>query len=134
MFIDDTFWLLMSVLTSGVASIADGIEQSFASYDIDDSHITHSLDKTLSRKSEDYVQNKAKMENKLEELEAELASRYNMAHAWGIDSVEVFNEAKARAFSERTPESEWELGQMSKLYSLRRQCVASRRDRIVSNW
>ncbi|KAK0227321.1 hypothetical protein EDD85DRAFT_794597 [Armillaria nabsnona] len=112
MFIGDTIWLLISVLTSGVASVTQGIVQSFASHDIDDFPITHSLDKILSRKSGDCVLGKAKMENKLVKLEAELASRYNMAHAWGIDSVEVFNEAKARAFSERTPESERELRQM----------------------
>ncbi|PBK65079.1 hypothetical protein ARMSODRAFT_978505 [Armillaria solidipes] len=123
MFIGDTIWLLMSMLTSGVASVTHGITESFASHDIDDSYITYSSVEILSRKSVPFVLGKANMENKideLEELEAELASRYNIAHAWGIDSVEVFNEAKARAFSERTPQSGWELRQMSELYRLRR--------------
>ncbi len=51
MFIDNTIRLLESMLTSGVASVTDAIEQSFASYDIDDSHITHSRVKILSRQS-----------------------------------------------------------------------------------
>ncbi|KAK0443282.1 hypothetical protein EV421DRAFT_1948084 [Armillaria borealis] len=140
MFIDDTIWLLMSMLASGVASVTHGIVQSFASHDIDDFHITHSLVEILSRESVAVLPGKAKIENKideLEELEAELASRYNMAHAWGIDSVEVFNEAKARAFSERTPQSERELRQMSELHRLRRLCplvVEENHEGILKTW
>ncbi len=77
-------------------------------------------------------QGKDQTENELDELERlerQLAARYNMAHAWGIDSVEVFGEAKARAFSERTPQSEQELRRMSELYTLRRQRVGSPRNR-----
>ncbi len=72
------------------------------------------------------------MENEINELERPekvLATRYKMAHAWGIDSVEVFNEVKARAFSEKRKQAKEELIQMSKLYDLRRQCVSSHRNR-----
>ncbi len=51
MFIDNAIRLLESMLTSGVANVTDGIEQSFAFYDIDNSHITHSPVEILSRQS-----------------------------------------------------------------------------------
>ncbi|KAK0227364.1 hypothetical protein EDD85DRAFT_1026937 [Armillaria nabsnona] len=99
----------MSTLTSGVTSVIHGIAQWFTSQDIDDFHITHALPKVLSRRSfikGGFDPGKDQTENELDELERlerQLAARYNMAHAWGIDSVEVFGEVKARAFSERTP-------------------------------
>ncbi len=51
MFIDDAIRLLESMLTSGVANVTDGIEQSFDFYDIDNSHITYSPVEILSRQS-----------------------------------------------------------------------------------
>ncbi len=79
-----------------------------------------------------WTQGKDKLEDKIDELEGveeELASRYNMAHARGIDSVEVINEAKVRALSERTPQYKWELHQMSELYKARRKLVGSPRNK-----
>lgn len=55
----------------------------------------------------------------LEKLEEQLAARYKMVFPWRVDSVAVFNEAKARAFSERNKQSEHELRQMGKLHRLR---------------
>ncbi|PBK65082.1 hypothetical protein ARMSODRAFT_978508 [Armillaria solidipes] len=119
MFTGDMIWLPMSTLTSGVASVTHRIAQWFTSQDIDDSQITHSLPKVLSQRSfitGGFDPSKDQTDNELDELERlerRLAARYNMAHAWGIDSVEVFGEAKARAFSERTPQLEQELRQMT---------------------
>ncbi len=59
----------------------------------------------------------------LEKLEEQLAVRYKMVFPWRIDPVAVFDEAKARAFSERNTQSEQELRQMGKLRRLRRQYV-----------
>lgn len=53
----------------------------------------------------------------LEELERELATRYGMEE---IDSVEVFDEAKYRAFSDDARCIE-EAQQLYELYTLRRQ-------------
>ena len=61
--------------------------------------------------------------HELEKLEKKLATRYKMVFPWGIDSVAVFNEAKARAFSKRNAQTEKDLRQMGKLYKLRRQGV-----------
>ncbi|KAK0196123.1 hypothetical protein F5146DRAFT_997589 [Armillaria mellea] len=54
----------------------------------------------------------------LQDLELELATQYRMASFWDIDSVEVFDEAKSRAFSNNAQciqEAEW----MYELYMLR---------------
>ncbi|SJL12659.1 uncharacterized protein ARMOST_16089 [Armillaria ostoyae] len=121
----------MSTLTSGVASITYGIVEWFASHDvnnIDDLHITHSLDKGSSQGGFTHggyvpsVYSKAEM-YELEKLEEQLAARYEMVFPWKIDSVAVFNEAKARAFSERSTQSEQELRQMGELHRLRLRCL-----------
>ncbi|KAK0227322.1 hypothetical protein EDD85DRAFT_957937 [Armillaria nabsnona] len=108
---------------SGVASMTHRIEQWFASYDVDDTddlHITHSLDKSSSRGGFTYggsvpssVHSKTEMEE-LERLEEQLAARCKIIFQWRLDSVAVFNEAKARAFSEGNTQSEHELRQMGK--------------------
>ncbi|KAK0227347.1 hypothetical protein EDD85DRAFT_957962 [Armillaria nabsnona] len=111
-----------------------GIVHWFASHDvgdIDDMHIAHSLDQSSSRGFTHggfAPVDKAEMEEfheikKLEKLEEQLAVRYKMVFPWRIDPVAVFDEAKARAFSERNTQSEQELRQMGRLRRLRRQCV-----------
>ncbi|PBK65103.1 hypothetical protein ARMSODRAFT_978522 [Armillaria solidipes] len=127
----------MNTLTSGVASIIYGIVEWFASHDvdgIDDLHITHSLDKGSSQGGFTYggyvlsIYSEAQMEefhkiDTLEKLEEQLAAWYEMVFPWKIDSVAVFNEAKARAFSERSSQSEQELRQMDELHRLRLRCL-----------
>ncbi|KAK0215285.1 hypothetical protein EDD85DRAFT_1029986 [Armillaria nabsnona] len=56
----------------------------------------------------------------LQRLEKELATRYGMAE---IDSVEVFEEAKYRAFSDDARCIE-EAQRLHELYTLRHQCAA----------
>ncbi len=58
----------------------------------------------------------------LQMLEVELATRYKMAGFGEIDSVEVFDEAKDRAFS-GDPQCIKEAEQLYELYKLRRQCA-----------
>ncbi|KAK0215289.1 hypothetical protein EDD85DRAFT_943113 [Armillaria nabsnona] len=57
----------------------------------------------------------------LQKLEMELATRYGMVEA-EIDSVEVFEEAKYRAFSDDARCIE-EAQQLYELYTLRHQCA-----------
>ncbi|KAK0227326.1 hypothetical protein EDD85DRAFT_940198 [Armillaria nabsnona] len=69
-----------------------------------------------------FVPGKAEMEReikRLEKRERRLTARYKMVFPWKIDSVAVFNEAKARAFSKRNKQSEEDLRKLSKLHSLR---------------
>ncbi len=58
----------------------------------------------------------------LKNLEMELAIRYGMAGFGEIDSVEVFDEAKYRAFSD-DPQCIHEAAQLYELYTLRHQCA-----------
>ncbi|PBK88420.1 hypothetical protein ARMGADRAFT_1168117 [Armillaria gallica] len=121
----------MNTLTSGVASMTYGIVHWFASHDvsdIDDMHIAYSEDESSSRgfTHGGFVPvDKAEMDEikQLEKLEKQLAARYKMVFPWRIDSVAVFDEAKARAFSEKNAQSEQELRQMGRLRRLRRQCA-----------
>ncbi|KAK0227214.1 hypothetical protein EDD85DRAFT_940152 [Armillaria nabsnona] len=127
----------MNTLLSSVATVSHRIVQWFAYHDINkvyNFYITHPRVKPSSRgclTHNCFVPGKDKLEDKIDELEGleeELASRYNMAHAWGIDSVEVINEAKVRALSD-TPQYKWELHQMSELYKARRKLVGSSRNK-----
>ncbi|KAK0217295.1 hypothetical protein IW262DRAFT_1299238 [Armillaria fumosa] len=126
-------WSPMSTLTSGVASTTHRIVQWFASYDVDDAddlHTIHSLDESSSRGGFTYggevpmVNRETSPElEELEKLEEQLAVRYEMVFPGTIDSVAVFDEAKARAFSERNTQSERELRQMGALHRLRLRCL-----------
>ncbi|KAK0186886.1 hypothetical protein F5146DRAFT_1004944 [Armillaria mellea] len=117
----------MNTLTSGVASMRHGVMQWFYSYDVNG--FARSLDKSSSPGGFTHgsfvPDEKAEMEefHKLEKLEKKLAIRYKMVSPWMIDSVAVFNEAKARAFSNRNAQTEKDLRQMGKLYKLRRRGI-----------
>ncbi|KAK0488472.1 hypothetical protein IW261DRAFT_1414008 [Armillaria novae-zelandiae] len=66
----------------------------------------------------------------LEEREKELAAQYGMVG--DIDSVEVFDEAKRRAFAKLGPNVENDLRALNKLLSLRLQLAQLRRSYAVS--
>ncbi len=66
--------------------------------------------------------------HKLQRLERQLAARYNL-----MDPVDVFEEARARACTKRTPQSEQDLRQMSKLRMLvKRHSARTKRSRMIS--
>ncbi len=60
--------------------------------------------------------------------------RYKMVFPWRIDSVAVFDEAKARAFSKRNKQSEEDLRQLGRLHRLRRQGVEESRRIFHAEW
>ncbi|PBK84491.1 hypothetical protein ARMGADRAFT_1036997 [Armillaria gallica] len=138
----------MNMLTSGVASMTHGIVQWFTSHDIhgvDDLHTTQSLDKSSLRGGfthDGFVpgdHSQAEIEkfheiDKLEKLGERLAMRYKMVFPWRIDSVAVFDEAKARAFSKRNKQSEEDLRQLGRLHRLRRQGVEESRRTFHAEW
>ncbi len=59
----------------------------------------------------------------LEKLETQLAAQYKMVFLWRLDSVAVFNNTKARAFSKRNTQSEHKLHQLRELHRLCLWCL-----------
>ncbi|KAK0227267.1 caspase domain-containing protein [Armillaria nabsnona] len=107
-------WLLLNALWSGILTKLHPISYSCRRHYVSEPYVAGE-NRTLPSAAE--VENLMKHWSRLEELEGRLASDYGMTG--DIDSVDVFDETKARAFSQRDEVSVAAVKDLYMLYRLR---------------